>query len=416
LSALPSLLVVALLLSLPAGAAGTPELQGDPFRGRKVLSEKLCTQCHSVWSHGGVLAPEMSTAVAGKGWLDLVGDFWNHTPRMIDAMGGRGYAWPTIDQREMADLVSYLYYLRLFDEPGDMARGAIAYSQLRCVTCHTLGGEGGDMGGPIDKFSAYPSAVILGQAMWNAGPEMQQAQIGRWTAISVFSGSEMADIQAYIRLRGVRTDREEKLLPLPDPVKGGEVFKTKRCEVCHRHGGGEGPDLTESALNRTVSEISGMLWNHSYAMNDWMRSRGIRFPRFEGNEMADLIAYLYFLGFVGEEGDPEHGRAVFQRKGCASCHEGPGASAPDLSGNELAADPIALSTAMWNHAPEMHELMAERAVAWPKFELGDMKDLAAYLRKVALLPEGRVVALIGRESRKRQPPTTQPDRVGGIRR
>jgi len=382
-TALPIMLSFALLLMGSASAAEVSALKGDPFRGREVLTEKLCTQCHSVWSHGGDLAPEMSTAVSGKGWLDLVGDFWNHTPRMIDAMVSRGYPWPTIDQREMADLVSYLYYLKLFDQPGDTARGAIAYSQLRCVTCHSLGGEGGEVGGPLDEFSAYPSAVVLGQAMWNAGPKMQEAQIGRWTAISNFAGSEMADIQAYIRLRGVRTDREVQLLPLPDPIKGAEVFKAKRCVACHRKGDGDAPDLTYSALNRTVSETSGMLWNHSYAMNDWMRSRGIPFPRFEGNEMADLISYLYFLGFVGEEGSAERGRSVFEQRGCASCHEGSDISAPELTGSSVAADPIALSAAMWNHAPEMHELMAERAVAWPKFDPGDMKDLAAYLRKVA---------------------------------
>jgi hypothetical protein len=31
----------------------------------------------------------------------------------------------------------------------------------------------------------------------------------------------------------------------------------------------------------------------------------------------------------------------------------------------------------------MHDLMAERAIAWPKFDPGDMADLAAYLRGMA---------------------------------
>ena len=48
---------------------------------------------------------------------------------------------------------------------------------------------------------------------------------------------------------------------------------------------------------------------------------------------------------------------------------------------EVVADSMALSAAMWTHAPEMHELMAEQAVVWPKFEAGDMEDLAAYLRR-----------------------------------
>jgi len=369
------------LLTSSVPAAEGEALKGDPFRGRELLSDKLCTQCHSVWGHGGTIGPELSTAVAGKSWLDLVGDFWNHTPRMIDAMVGQGYPWPGLDQNEMADLLSYLYYLRMFDKPGDAQRGEVVFSRLRCEACHSLGGSGGESGGSLDRFSAYPSPVVLGQAMWNAGPDMQPAQINRWESISIFTGGEIADIQAYIRARGFRSNRQIELLPLPDPSRGKSVFKEKRCSACHHPAGGEAPDLTDSALDLTVSEISGKLWNHSYAMSDWMRGRGIEFPRFEGTEMADLISYLYFLGYVGRGGEAVRGEAVFDEKGCAHCHAGTAGRAIDLSQSEAVDDSIALSAAMWNHAPEMHELMAEQAIAWPKFEAGDMEDLAAYLRR-----------------------------------
>jgi mono/diheme cytochrome c family protein len=369
------------LLIVTTAAAGENPLQGDPFRGRELLSDKLCTHCHSVWGHGGDVGPDISTAVAGKNWLELVGDFWNHTPRMIDAMGRKGHPWPTLERGEMADLLSYLYYLRLFDEPGDAARGSIAYSQLHCTACHSLGGRGGTGGGPLDRFSAYPSPVLLAQAMWNAGPAMQRVQLARESAIPIFAGDEMADIQAFIRSRGLRTDRRVELLPLPDPSQGAAVFHAKRCDACHRTGGtGEGPDLDSSAIHLTVSEISGILWNHSYAMNDRMRARGIPFPRFEGAEMADLIAYLHFLGFFGERGSRDEGEAVFRDRGCAGCHGGPDASAVDLSTSDVTADPISLAAAMWNHAPDMHRLMAEQAVAWPTFDPRDMEHLAAYLR------------------------------------
>ena len=375
---------LALLLAPLVGAAEPGPLEGNPFRGRALLSDKLCSRCHSVWGHGGMIGPDLPAAVAGRRSLDLVGAFWNHTPRMIEANIGRGYRWPTLDRGEMGDLLSYLYYLQLFDAPGDAARGATSYTRLGCANCHRLGGEGGSLAGSLDRFSAYPSAVMLAQAMWNAGPVMQQAQVATGTAIPRFTRAEMADIQAYIRSRGIRSDRGVELLPLPDPARGATVFRQKRCVTCHPRGGGEGPDLGRSTLNMTVSEISGALWNHSYAMNDRMRARGIRFPRFEGTEMADLISYLYFLGFFGEEGDPARGASVFEERGCARCHMPRVAEAMDLSRSEAAADPIALSAAMWNHAPEMHQLMAERAVAWPKFEAGDMAHLAAYLRKISV--------------------------------
>jgi cytochrome c551/c552 len=381
-----SALVLLLTVTPLVAAGGAAKMEGNPFQGRKLLTEKLCTECHAVWGHGGFLGPDLATAVSGKGWLDLVGDFWNHTPRMIDEMSEKGNVWPNLDRREMADLLSYLYYLRLFDEPGDPQRGSAIFARHQCSRCHNLAGKGGTTGGSLDDFSAYPSPVILAQAMWNSGPTMQQEQLERGAAIPIFSHDEMAHLQAFIRAEGIRQERQVVLLPLPDPSRGATVFRDKRCDACHPSGGGVGPELSFSARDKTVSEISGILWNHNYAMNDMMRSRGIPFPRLQGTEMADMISYLYFLSFIGEEGRPEEGETVFRDRGCAACHAGPGPDAVDLAESRLAADPVALSSAMWNHAPEMHILMAEKGVAWPKFYPGDMVNLAAYLKKIAAPP------------------------------
>lgn len=370
----------------PALAADSGTLRGDPFRGRELLAGKLCVQCHSVWGEGGELGPDIPTVVAGKSWLDLVGDFWNHTPGMIDAMAARGHAWPTMDQTEMADLLSYLYYLRLFDDPGDVTAGSIAWSRLQCAGCHTLGGTGGQGGGALDRFSAHPSPVVLAQAMWNAGPAMQRYQVGHGTPIPMFLGREMADIQAWIKSRAVRDEGEITLMALPDPDRGQKVYASKGCGSCHRAGAREAPDLAARVSHMTVSEISGALWNHSYAMNDRMRARGIPFPSFEGSEMADLISYLHFLSFLKETGDPSKGEAIAREKGCITCHERNDAAVRQLAGNPAAGEPVALAAAMWNHAPEMHRMMAEKSVAWPRFEHGEMANLAAWLRTFAVSP------------------------------
>jgi mono/diheme cytochrome c family protein len=382
---LPALLLAA-ALTLPGFAlwAGeTVQLEGNPFRGRELLSEKLCTQCHAVWGHGGAVGPEMTSAVAGKSWMDLVGDFWNHTPRMIEAVTDRGYSWPTLDRGEMADLLSYLYYMRLFDEPGDATRGALVYSRSACGNCHGLGEEAGPRAVSLDRFAAYPSPLMLAQAMWNAGPAMRRDQIALGVEIPKFQQTEMADIQAHIRRNGKRSGRAVELLAVPDPKKGAEVFAAKGCGVCHQKRGGEGPDLHAMAPGRTVAEISGILWNHGYAMSHRMAARGIPFPRFQGSEMADLIAYLYFLTFTVEEGDRTRGQALFEQSRCADCHQAKGGKAVELASSKAAEDAVALATAMWNHAPEMHRLMGEQAVAWPTMERGEMRNLAAYLRSIA---------------------------------
>jgi len=380
---LSAAIALCLVASGTAGAQSKPGLEGDPFRGRSLFVEKLCVQCHSLWGHGGTLGPSIVRVVAGKSMPQLSGEFWNHTPRMIEEIVGKGYDWPNIDRDEMADLLSYLYYLRLFDDPGDPARGATVFERHRCGTCHALGGEGGDVGEPLDRYSVYASPVPLTQAMWNEGPAMRESQITTGTPIPEFSSDEMAQIQAFIRERGARpAGRSVQLLALPDPVRGEQVFRTKRCLVCHegsRHGA---PDLRSSALRLTVAEIGGILWNHSYAMQNQMRAAGIPFPRFQDGELSDLISYLHLIGYRGRAGDAARGSEVFDR-GCAACHGGAVADVPDLASSRSVDDTIALSAAMWNHAPQMHALMGERGVPWPKFEAGEMEDLTAYLRRLA---------------------------------
>ena len=193
--------------------AADGELEGDPFRGRTLFVEKHCVQCHSVWGHGGTLGPEIVRVVAKKSLPTLAGSFWNHTPRMIEEMTERGYGWPVIDRTEMADILSYLYYVRLFDDPGDPDRGEAYYTSLRCEFCHALGGRGGDVAPALDRFAAYSSSVPLAQAMWNLGPEMQRSQMDTNTPIPEFIGDEMVDIQAHIRERGIRPDKERLQLP-----------------------------------------------------------------------------------------------------------------------------------------------------------------------------------------------------------
>jgi cytochrome c2 len=362
-----------------------PAQEGNPFRGRQQFEEKRCATCHSVWGHGGTLGPDISVAVAGKSFYELVGDFWNHTPQMIDQVTTLGYPWPTLDPTEMADMLSYLYYVPLFDEPGNAVRGRETYARLQCASCHSLGTHKASIGRPLDRFGRYASSTALAQAMWNAGPRMQQLQVQTGTPIPQFSGKDMADIQALIRADGRRPGRDVGLQPLPNPSRGAVVYRSKGCGACHDGPARIAPDLAQATLSKTASEITGLLWNHSYAMGARMSARGVPFPQFSNTEMADLIAHLYFLGYTGKTGDSKTGESVFRKRGCVGCHKD-GGGAPNLAAVATRTDRAGLASAMWNHAPQMHRTMAERATFWPKFEPGEMRNLAAYLETLAVRP------------------------------
>ena len=74
---------------------------------------------------------------------------------------------------------------------------------------------------------------------------------------------------------------------------------------------------------------------------------------------------------------------MFRENGCSVCHEAGTGQAPDLGELHAGYDSIGMSAAMWNHAPEMHEAMAEFGVSWPKFEEGEMEDMVAFLQASA---------------------------------
>jgi cytochrome c2 len=379
-----SLAFLALVAAVLPCLAAEGGLEGNPFRGRTLFVKKRCVQCHSVWGHGGKVGPEIVGVVAHKSLPTLAGSFWNHTPRMIEEMTASGHTWPTLDRSEMADVLSYLYYVRLFDEPGDPERGETFYRSLRCAACHAVGGRGGDSAPALDAFATYGSPVPLARAMWNSGPAMQESQLRSGASIPEFVGTEIVDIQAYIRARGVRAEGERpRLLPLPDPLRGEKTYRSKGCASCHETGRGRAPELGDAALRMTVAQIGGVLWNHSYAMNDLMQRDGTAFPVFREGELADVISFLYFMGYRGRPGSAARGAELFAAKGCGVCHEAEAGRGPDLVDLHADDDAVGLSAAMWNHAPEMHEVMAEYGVPWPKFEEGEMDQVVAFLQDAA---------------------------------
>jgi cytochrome c2 len=371
-----------------ANAQSEESLPGNPIAGRQIFVRRGCDRCHAIWGNGGTLGPDFALVGAGRSLQQLAGMFWNHTPQMIETVQVRGILWPTFTEEELADIISYIYYVKLFDEPGDPALGERWFREMRCIQCHAIGGDGERTALPLDGYARYVAPLVLAAGMWNHGSAMQARQTAARASIPSFAGREMADIQAYIRERSSLKGRDVVLLQPPDPDAGRELFRQKGCSNCHgRSGSGTqfGPDLRSATQQLRVSEIAGTLWNHSATMAAAMRARGIVFPRFQGEELADVIAFLYYLRFYDTGGDVAAGEIVFVEKGCASCHaaEGSNPIGPDLSGSDAVESPLRLAMAMWNHAPAMYTVIQVEHVDWPRFEGAEMRDLAVYLRNLA---------------------------------
>ncbi len=144
--------LLVLLAWAPKLLAQSPlPVPGDPAAGRRLFQERGCLRCHSIWGNGGTLGPDFAIIGAGRSMQQLAGLFWNHTPRMIETVRRRGFQWPTFTEQELANVISYVYYVKLFDEVGDPELGERWFREKRCVQCHSVGGTGGRVGPALDR-------------------------------------------------------------------------------------------------------------------------------------------------------------------------------------------------------------------------------------------------------------------------
>jgi mono/diheme cytochrome c family protein len=76
------------------------------------------------------------------------------------------------------------------------------------------------------------------------------------------------------------------------PSSGRRVFVSKNCAVCHNNASSGAPQLPIAGREFSGAAMVSVLWKHGPNMLDQMKTKGIAWPRFEGTQMADLIAYL----------------------------------------------------------------------------------------------------------------------------
>lgn len=373
-------------LSLPPVAGQDFPMPENPLQGRIIFEQKGCSTCHAIQGEGGQIGPDLGQRKFYGSFLELAGIMWNHSPEMFRRMRELELPYPEFTSTEMGELIAYLYYLRYLGEPGDLYRGKILVKEKGCLACHSVAGKGGKTGPAFDKLGKYVSPIYMAQAMWNHGPAMEKHFKTMGLQWPQFQRGEIVDLSAYIR-EASRAAQQEKIYMSPgNPQKGEALFKTKGCANCHAAtsaGRQVAPDLSELKLDLSVTEIAGLMWNHGSEMLDLMSEMKITWPSFTSREMADLIAYIYFLRFAGKPGDATAGEKVFANKGCANCHttKEPGTSlGPNLAKSRNITSPFAMAQILWNHAPLMEELITARRMDWPQLSGEEMANLYMFLR------------------------------------
>lgn len=365
------------------------ELPDNPSAGARLFAEKQCVRCHALGEGESRLGPDLGRLHFPGTVLDVAASFLNHTTVMRERMHDLKIAPPSLTSVEMADIIAFLtayrYYLTQLGETGNPTDGAQVFAAKGCARCHGRQTDWEKRGPSLDRYRRRFSTIVLAQVMWNHGSEMAGEMRRAGITWPKFTGREMTDLLAYLQAGNETRSTERVYFEPGSPRRGRDLFTAKGCSKCHSiasSGARAGPDLGTRGreLLGSVASIAGLMWNHSQGMTAEFERRGIARVSFSGQEMADIIAYLYFVNYASVYGSPDRGTRFFADR-CSVCHSigrGPRVG-PDLATAAGLDEPMAMVAAMWNHAPVMERELRWRGLMWPQFAPGELADLAAYV-------------------------------------
>jgi len=341
---------------------------GDARRGEMIFQNQQCVQCHNIKGSGGKLGGDLSRVVDRDYTpATMASLMWNHAPDMWSAMKRSGMAEPHLSAGDAADLFAYFVSARYFEKPGDAGRGKLAFQTKHCADCHGIDKSPMAAAPPVAKWESLADPVVLAQEMWNHGARMRAEFASKKIAWGEMTAQELTDILVYLQNLPETKDIAHNFL-FPPSDTGAQLFQSKGCAGCHT-----GKMALETRLkNQTLTEIAVDMWNHQPSMKQPS-------PELSQEEMRQLLAYIWMGQYFRGTGNADHGKAVFQEKSCATCHNDPSSGAPKLAGHKDSYSDITIISALWDHGPRMLDGMTQRHLAWPRFTAQQMSDLIAYL-------------------------------------
>ena len=255
---------------------------------------------------------------------------------------------------------------------ADSTRGEALFQSQSCNQCHALNGTGPkigpDLGRLVDRGFTPAS---LASTLWNHAPTMLAAMRQRNIQPPAMDEQAAADLFAFFY--STRFFEEPG-----DAGRGKRLFTVKGCDNCHGITESRVANAKPASQWTSVTDPMGMIeamWDHASNMREEMARRKIAWPEVSGQDVADILVYVRNLPaaakppVVFQTVSSDNGKALFDSKGCAQCHESAnkflGTGLPGQTMTDVAAD-------MWNHGREM-------SGAGLSFAPGEMRQIASYI-------------------------------------
>jgi cytochrome c2 len=187
---------------------------GSPARGAARFHSLQCDHCHALHGRGGIrdvrggeapppdLASDDHTPV--RDYTEVAALMWNHSVPMLARMEAEGIQMHPLKDNDLADLISFLFFVNFMDQPGDVTRGREVFESRGCVSCH-LTERGAASTGPNlaeTRVGGARTAQDVMAAMWRAAPGMRRAMLQRGIEWPILKPDEVRHLVAYLLLVG----------------------------------------------------------------------------------------------------------------------------------------------------------------------------------------------------------------------
>jgi cytochrome c551/c552 len=172
--------------------------------------------------------------------------------------------------------------------PSSPDAGRAVFAEKQCGRCHLPRGEPG-VGPALEDIRRPQGEMELAGRLWNHLPAMFASLTEKGAGWPQISMTEMGNLMAYLQADPGRD-------PEPDLLRGQVILLRKGCLKCHslrREGGPIKPDLAERRADyESPAAWAVTMWTHTPRMAAAASRQGVPYPRFSGDEMANLVGLL----------------------------------------------------------------------------------------------------------------------------
>lgn len=281
----------------------------------------------------------------------------------------------------------YPEFTRVLKNPLE---GRKIFVEKGCITCHSLKGTGGKLGPDLGEITERLTFFRFAGLLFNHSPRMLKVAEEMGISWALLTPGEIASLFGYLYYLNY-FEKQGNF------ERGKAVFREKKCNICHSVKGGKF-DLEKYAHTRTPIFLFVGMWNNADKMIKEINRRRLRKIKLTGNDFIDILAYI--RGFAKKDekvkylkpGNPERGQKVFKEKGCGTCHsilgeDNKGKLGPDLGKLENIKALSDVLSNLWNHIPDMMEIMRGKGIKIPSFTYEEMSDLLSFLYSIQYYDE-----------------------------